>query len=189
MSQSKLSKDQIQKLALSALGFIVLVYVYLNFFLAPLAKSRATMEKTIADLQRKIEASKVEVPKTTALERQASTATTRYAALQALTPEGAPIAWFPPRIKLFFASQQIDKTAVKLDGSSTFPQPQLADWVRYLWQVEMPQTDFATVGKAIAELENAEPLLSITRLNIRPTTDNPEFQQVSLTASTTILKR
>ena len=49
----KLSKDQIQKLALSAIGFIVLLYVYFSFFLGPLNRSRDTMLATITDLQGK----------------------------------------------------------------------------------------------------------------------------------------
>jgi hypothetical protein len=189
MNQAKLSKDQIQKIALSVFGFIALVYVYLNFFLAPLAKSRATMQKTIADVQAKIEASKTEIPKADNLEKQATAATTRYAGLQALSPEGAPIAWFPPRMKLFFANQQIDKTTVKLDSSGAFPQTQLANWLRYSWQIDLPQTEFAVAGKAIAQLENSEPLLSVSRVTLRAGTDNPQYQQVSLTAATAILKR
>lgn len=189
MKQPKLSKDQIQKLALSVIGFIALVYVYLNFFLAPLAKSRATMEKTIADLHAKIEASKTEIPKAANLERQASSATTRYAALQALTPDGAPIAWFPPRAKLFFANEGIDKVTAKLDSNAPFSQKELASWNRFVWQIDLPQTDFATAGKAIADFENAEPLLSVTRLSMRGTSDTPEVQQVALTVSTAIMKR
>jgi hypothetical protein len=189
MNQPKLSKDQIQKIALSALGFVALIYVYLNFFLAPLAKSRATMQKTIADVQSKIEASKTEIPKAANLEKQALTATTRYAAFQTLSPEGAPIAWFPPRMKLFFGNQQIDKATVRLDGSGAYPQAQLANWMRYSWQIDLPQTEFAAAGKAIAQLENSEPLLTITRLSVRAGSDNPQHQQVSLSAATAILKR
>ena len=189
MNQPKLNKDQIQKIALSIVGFIALVYVYLNFFLAPLAKSRVNMQKTIADLNAKIEASKTQIPKASNLEKQASSATARYAAFQALSPEGAPIAWFPPRMKLFFANQQIDKATVKLEGSSAFTQKELANWTRHSWQIDLPQTEFVTAGKAIAQLENTEPLLNITRFSMRAGTDNPQHQQVSLTASTAILKR
>lgn len=189
MNEQKLNKDQIQKIALSVIGFIALIYVYLNFFLAPLAKSRATMETQIADLQAKIEASKTEVPKAKNLEVQAKTATTHYSALQALTPDGAPIAWLPPRLKLFFANQQIEKATVKLDNNGSFPQTQLADWNHYVWQIDLPQTDFATAGKALAQLENTEPLLNFTRISFRASAENPEFQTVTLTASSAIFKR
>ncbi|MFL6568461.1 MAG: hypothetical protein ACJ8LI_04785 [Chthoniobacterales bacterium] len=189
MNQQKLSKDQLQKIGLSVLGFFALLYVYFNFFLAPLTKSRIGMQHQIEELRAKIDASQTEIPKAANLERQAGTATTRYAALQALTPEGAAIAWFPPRMKLFFANQQIEKSSVKLDSSSVFPQKELSNWTRYVWQLDLPQTDFATAGKAIAQLENTEPLMSIRRISVRGSGENPEFQQVSLTADSAFLKR
>ena len=61
--------------------------------------------------------------------------------------------------------------------------------MRYNWLLELPQADFATLGKAVAALENSEPLLSIVRVNIRALPEDPQFQQVSLSASTAILKR
>jgi hypothetical protein len=184
-----LTKDQIQKLALSTMGFIVLVYVYFSFFLGPLNKSHDTMQATITDLQNKVAGSKNEMAKATNLEKQASAATTRYAALTNTSPEGAPIAWFPPRMKLFFSNLQIDKTTAKLEGSVPYKEADLSGWLRYNWILDLPQTDFATLGKAVAELENTEPLLAINRINIHATTEDPQFQQVTLTVSTAILKR
>ncbi len=184
-----LTKDQIQKLALSTMGFIVLVYVYFSFFLGPLNKSHETMQATINDLQKKVAGSKNEMAKATNLEKQASAATTRYAALTTSSPEGAPIAWFPPRMKTFFSNQQIDKTTARLENSIPYKEADLSGWLRYNWMIDLPQTDFATLGKAVAELENTEPLLAINRINIHALTEDPQFQQVSLLASTAILKR
>jgi hypothetical protein len=184
-----LSKDQIQKLALSTIGFVVLLYVYFSFFLGPLNKSRNSMQASIKDLQDKVGNSNTEMTKTTNLEKQASAATTRYAALTNSSPEGAPIAWFPPRMKVFFANQQIDKTTARLEGNVPYKEADLSSWIRYNWMLELPQTDFSTLGKAVAELENSEPLLSINRLNIHALADNPQFQQVTLNVATAILKR
>jgi hypothetical protein len=189
MKDLKLSKDQIQKLMLSTIGFFVLVYVYFSFFLGPLNRSRDSMLASITELQGKVANSKSEMMRATNLETQATAATTRFAALKALSPEGAPIAWFPPRMKAFFSGQEIDKTNTRLESSSAFKEPDLANWMRYNWMFDLPQTDFATLGKAAAALENAEPLLSITRISIRTMPDDPQFQQVSLTASTAIVKR
>jgi hypothetical protein len=189
MKQVKLTKDQIQKLMLSAMGFVVLLYVYFSFFLGPLNRSRDSMLATIDQVQAKITSSKSEITKASNLERQATTATTRFAALKALSPEGAPIAWFPPRMKTFFANQEIDKATVRLESSVAYKEPDLSTWMRYVWLVDLPQADFATLGKAIAALENSEPLLSITRVNVRALADDQQFQQVTLTASTAILKR
>jgi len=184
-----LSKDQIQKLALSTMGFIVLVYVYFSFFLGPLNKSHDSMQATINDLQKKVAGSKNEMTKATNLEKQASAATTRYAALTNTSPEGAPIAWFPPRMKIFFSNLQIDKTTARLENSVPYKEADLSGWLRYNWMLDLPQTDFTTLGKAVAELENTEPLLSINRINIHALADDPQFQQVTLSVATAILKR
>ena len=189
MSMPKLNKDQIQKIILSIMGCVVLLYVYSNFFLGPLTRSRDSMLKTIQDKQSKLERSKSDLVKAAALEKEAIHATTRFTALKGLSPEGAPIAWFPPRMKLFFANQQIDKAVARMENTAAFKQPELANWTRYNWLIDLPQADYATLGKAIAELENAEPLLSITRLSIHAVAEQPQFQQITLAAATYIPKK
>jgi len=187
--QVKLSRDQIQKLMLSSIGFIVLVYVYFSFFLGPLNASRDAALAQIDSLQGKVGTSKDDITKTNRLEKQAETATSQFAALKALSPEGAPIAWFPPRMKSFFANQSIDKASARLEGNGPYKEADLANWTRYNWVIELPQSDYSTLGKALAALENSEPLLSITRVSIKALPEDPEFQQVTLSASTAILKR
>ena len=114
MMPKKFNKDQIQKIILSSLGFVALIYCYFTFFLGPLNRSRASMTQTIAELQMKTASSKTEMKKTANLELQAKAATSRYDALKATTEEGAPIAWFPPKMRTFFGSQGIDKAAARL---------------------------------------------------------------------------
>jgi hypothetical protein len=187
--QVKLSKDQIQKLMLSIMGLVALLYVYFSFFLGPLNTSRDSIQGQIADLQGKIAGSKTELAKTANLEKQAEAATNRFAALKALSPEGAPIAWFPPRMKAFFANQDVDKATARLETSAAFKETELSSWMRYNWVIELPQADFATLGKSVAALENSEPLLSINRISIKALPDDPQFQQITLTASTAMVKR
>jgi hypothetical protein len=187
--QVKLSKDQIKKLMLSAMGFVVLVYVYFSFFLGPLNRSRDTMLAEIDELQGKVASSKSEMTRASNLEKQADASTKRFAALKALTPEGAPIAWFPPRMKTFFANLEIDRVTARLENSSTYKETDLANWMRYNWLLDLPQTDFSTLGKAVAALENTEPLLSITRISIKALPEDPQFQQVTISASTAMVKR
>src|SRR5205823_4796324 len=182
-------KDQIKKLALSAMGFVVLLYVYFSFFLGPLQKIRDATLSQIADRQKKIDSSKSEVTKASALERQAKDAMARFAALKALTPEGAPIAWFPPRTKTFFTNQGIDRAIARLESNTNFKQSELAAWTKYNWLIDLPQADFTALGKSIAELENTQPLLSITKLTIRVLPDQPQFQQVGIAATTVVEKR
>ena len=189
MTLPNLSKDQIQKLVLSSMGFIILLYVYFTFFLGPLNRSRDTMKDRIGDLQNKLNSSKDEMGKTAHLEQQAKAATTRFAALKGLYPEGAPIAWFPPRTKVFFANQQIDKAVAKLEGNTTFKQSELSEWVKYNWTIDLPQADFDLLGKALSDLQNSEPLLSIAKIKIQASPDQPQAQQVALNVATIIPKQ
>lgn len=189
MNLPKLSKEQIKKVSLSAMGFIFLLYVYFTFFLGPLQKARDKTLSEIADRQHKIDTSKSEVTKASNLERQAKDAMSRFAALKALSPEGAAIAWFPPRMKTFFANAGIDRAVARLESNTNFRQTELAAWTKYNWLVELPQADFAALGKAVADLENTQPLLSVTKLSIHTLPEQPQFQQVAIAATTVIEKR
>lgn len=189
MTPPKLNSDQIKKIFLSLMGFCVLLYAYFNFFLGPLNRSRSSMLDKMRDKQTKLDRSKEDLSKAEALEKSASNATKRFAALKALSPEGAPIAWFPPRMKIFFANQQIDKAGARLENTSSLKGPELANWTGYTWLIDLPQADYAALGKAIAQLENTEPLLAINKLSIHGASDQQEFQQVTLAAMTYIPKQ
>ena len=189
MNLPKFSSDQIKKLALSAMGFVFLLYVYFTFFLGPLQKSRNSTLAQIDETQKKIDGSKGEMAKAANLERQAKESTNRFAALKALTPDGAPIAWFPPRMKTFFANEQIDKAVARLESNTAFKQQELSGWTKYNWLIELPKADFAAVGTSIAALENNEPLLAITKLNIHVIANESQFQQVGIAATSVIEKR
>ena len=189
MKTKKFNKDQIQKIALSLLGFVGLIYVYFSFFLGPLNKSREAAAARIAEVQIKTASSKTEMKKTANLEMQAKEATGRYEALKATTADGAPIAWFPPKMRSFFGEQGIDKVTARLETSGDFKQPELSDWIKDTWAVELPQSEYETLGKAIAELENSEPLLSIEQIVIHAVPEEPQYQQVSLAVQTALLKK
>lgn len=189
MKPTKLNKDQIQKIILSVLGFVGLIYCYFTFFLGPLEKSRGSMTATIADVQTKAASSKTEMKKTANLEMQAKEATGRYEALKATTAPGAPIAWFPPKMRAFFGDQGIDKVTARLESSADFKQPELADWTKDTWVIELPQSGYAALGQAIAQLENTEPLLAINHVVIHAVPEEPQYQEVSLMAQTALFKK
>lgn len=189
MKLKRFNKDQIQKIALSGIGFIALIYCYFNFFLGPLNKSRASMTANIAEVQAKTASSKTELKKTGNLELQAKEATGRYEALKATTAEGAPIAWFPPKMRTFFANQGIEKVTARLESSADFKQPELSDWLTHTWAIELPQAEYGDLGKAIAELENTQPLLAIQHVAIHAVPEEPQSQRVSLLAQTALFKK
>ena len=189
MKVHKFNKDQLQKIVLSSIGFVALIYCYFNFFLGPLNKSRASMTQTIADLQEKTASSKTEMKKTANLELQAQAATSRYSALKATTEDGAPIAWFPPKMRSFFSSHGIDKVTARLESTGAYEQPELADWMKFTWAIELPQSDYDALGTAIAALENSEPLLAVQKIVIHAVPEDPQYQQVSLIAQTALVKK
>jgi len=189
MNLPKLSSDQVKKLALSSMGFVVLLYVYFTFFLGPLHKIRDGTLAEINQTQKKIDGSKAELAKSASLERQAKDATARFAALKAMIPDGAPIAWFPPRMKTFFSNQQIDKAVARLESNTNFKQGEMTNWSKYNWLIELPQADFAALGRSVSDLENNEPLLSVTKLSIHVIPTDPQFQQVAIAATAVIEKR
>ena len=184
-----MNKEQTKKLILGGFGLIGLLYVYFSFFLGPLNKTRNSLQTKIKELQTKVATSKTEISNTTKLEENAHAATVRYDALRALSPDGAPIAWFPPRMKTFLASQQIDRGTTRLESSGSFKERELVSWSRYLWIIDLPQADFVSLGNAIAVLENTNPLLSMKKLRISAATDDPEMQHVVFTAVTIINKK
>lgn len=184
-----MTKEQTKKIFLGAIGLVILLYVYFSFFLGPLNKSRRDVERKIADTQAKLASSKEEMTKTARLEENARAALERHAALRSLSPEGAPIAWFPPRLRTFFAGQHIDKASARLEGNTPMKEKELEKWSNYTWIVDLPQADFNSLGRAFAALENDEPLLTITKLSIHASAQEPELQQVAFTASTLIGQR
>ncbi len=189
MKPKKFNKDQIQKIVLSVLGFIGLIYCYFNFFLGPLNKSRASMAKTITDVEATTASSKTEMKKTANLEAQAKEATERYEVLKATTADGAPIAWFPPKMRTFFGDQGIDKVTARLESSADFKETELSDWIRDTWAIELPQSEYSDLGRAVAQLENSEPLLAIQHVVIHAVPEEPQYQQVSLLAQTALFKK
>lgn len=189
MMPKNFNKDQIQKIILSTLGFIGLIYCYFNFFLGPLNKSRVAMTASIVDVESKTASSKAEMKKTANLEMQAKEATGRYEALKRTTADGAPIAWFPPKMRTFFGDRGIDKVTARLESSGDFKEPELSDWIKDTWAVELPESDYSDLGKAIAELENSEPLLAIQQITIHAVPEEPQYHQVSLSAQTALFKK
>ena len=56
------------------------------------------------------------------------------------------------------------------------------------WLIDDPQLS-AVAREAIADLENSEPLLCVTRMSIHASPDAPQFQHVELAAANLIEKK
>ena len=184
---NKLNKDQKQKIFLSGLLMIALVYCYFSFLITPLGKGDVSAAANIEALDAKIAKAKSTLKRGKSVQDQARAAEETLAQVGDLIPEGAPIAWFPPRIHAFFDRHAIKGSVVHPGALNSAPDPTMHNFRTADWTIDLPQVGIAPLGIAVAGLENEEKLLEITRLQISTPADSPEKQHVSLNI-TTLLK-
>jgi hypothetical protein len=180
MKMPRLSKDEIKKCILSLLGLIVLLYCYSSFLLRPLNQTRARMITTMADREKRLAEGKKTLEVAAQLEQTARNSIARSTRLDKLTPAGAPVAWFPPLMKSFFAADQIEISHVRLLNTTALRQSELATYSKMDWIIDIPHTDFLLLGLSIARLENERLLSNVTGIEIHAVKDKPGFQSVTL---------
>lgn len=178
----KLGKEEIQKIALGGLLLVGLLYAYFTMLLGPLSIKQAKAEKAIKELEPQIAEAKKQLQKTDQLKKQAPAANEVLDQLKSNMPEGAPVAWFPPRMAEFFKRQGMDKTLTRL--TNEFTEKDLPGFRKLVWAIDLPKTEFVPLGIAIAALENEEPLLQIANISIEAVKDDPENQHAILTVAT-----
>jgi len=160
------------------------IYCYLTFLLNPLRASEAAAVAESETLQKKITEADGKMRGFNTLKAQAAESGELVAQVNSFIPNGAPIAWFPPRIRAFFDRQGLKGSVVRL-RSTERPEPELTKgFINGSWVIDIPQTGFFPFGIALAGLENEEYLLEITDLKIGTRADNPENQNVSIEAAT-----
>jgi hypothetical protein len=62
-------------------------------------------------------------------------------------------------------------------------EKELPGFRRISWGIDIPKVEFATLGQAVAALENEEPLLEISTLQIDASRDDVEAQHAVLTVN------
>ena len=181
---NKLSKDQIQKISLSSLMMIVLVYCYFNFLLAPLNKEEVQSINGITTLDAQLEKARTLIKRGKAVQDQSTSASEMLAQINDRIPDGAPIAWFPPQMHAFFERHNIKDSTTRGGTLETPADPNLASFKNATWSIDVPQAGSDQFGIALAGLENEDILLEITHLQISTQPDNLEKQRVSMTVVT-----
>src|SRR5438067_1457951 len=180
----KLGKEEIQKIVLGAILLAGLIYCYFAMLLGPLSTGQVKAQKTIATLEPQIAEAKKQVQKTEAVKKQAPAANAVMEQLKAGIPEGAPVAWFPPRMSDFFKRQGIDKTMTRL--TNELPEKDLPGFRKLVWTIDLPKVEYASLGIALAALENEEPLLQVAGISIEASKDDPQFQHATMTVATIV---
>ena len=175
----KLGKQEIQKIVLGCLLLVGIVYVYFNMLLGPLTQRQEVIRKSIADLEPQIAAAQAQIKKTEGIESAAPQADATVAQVDAMIPEGSPVAWFPTKIGDFFKRQGVDKAATRLNNE--YEDKTLVGFRHISWSVDLPRIDFVPFSAALAQFENEEPLVAIGGLQIDTSRDDAEAQHVLLT--------
>ena len=177
----KLSKEEVQKLILSGILLIALIFGYFTMLLKPLGRSQAALQREIADLEPKIESANKQIRRTQGLEAESGELADELDRIAGLIPVGAPIAWFPPRVVQFFERMGVPNPTVRLAGDAKLPK---IDKFKLLqWVVDLPKAEYTQLGSAMAAFENEEPLVRTSRLQITTKMEDPEKQHVILTVS------
>ncbi|MEA3208849.1 MAG: hypothetical protein QOE70_1906 [Chthoniobacter sp.] len=175
----KLGKDELQKLVLGGLLLIGVVYSYFDLLLFPLlARQEAATKSTVA-LGPEIDNAQAQIKKTQDLEKRAPELTLVLTQVNAMIPEGSPVAWFPTRTADFFKRQGIEKVTTRLNSETV--EKELPGFRRLAWGVDLPKVDFADFGSALCILENEELLLEVNSIQIDASRDDPQTQHALLT--------
>ena len=182
--KKNLQKEEIQKLVLGSLMFLGVIYGYFDTLLFPLQKRQVNTATSINALDPEIDKARSALKRATAVEADAPQARANVAQIDALIPEGAPVAWFPVLISEFFKQAGFDKTVTRMNNE--FVEKDLPGYRRVSWGIDVPRVDCLGFANAVAGLENAEPLIEIQALTIESMRDDPEGQHVFLTVNSIV---
>ena len=177
----KLGKEEIQKAVLGGLMLLGIVYVYFTMLLGPLVSRQGSVRKSIAELDPQIAAAQAQIKNTADIEASAPKSTRTLAQISAMIPEGSPVAWFPTRLGDFFKKQGMDKAATRMNNESE--DKNLPGFRRISWSVDLPRVDFIPFAAALAQLENEEPLLEISTVQVDTSRDDADSQHVLMTVN------
>jgi hypothetical protein len=175
----KFGKEEIQKMVLGGLIAAGVVYGYFDWLLSPLKLRYANTQKSIAALEPEIARARDQIARDIEVQKQAPIAQEILAQIDGMIPEGAPVAWFPTLLSDFFKHHGIEKVSTRLNGEAAVPG--ISGYRRITWGVELPKVDGMVFPKAMAELENTEPLIAVESVTIETQRDEPDQQRVVLT--------
>ena len=177
----KLGKDEIQKIALGVLLLFGVLYSYRDLLLGPLRKRQETVMRSIAALGPEVTNARAQIEKTRKMEESAEAAVLIARQVDAMIPDGSPVAWFPTRMGDFFKKHGIDKVQTRMNGE--VPDKELPGFRKLIWGVDLPRVEFVSFAQAIAALENEEPLIEVSALQLDASREDVESQRALITVT------
>jgi hypothetical protein len=177
----KLGKEEIQKIVLGVLLFFGLVYSYFNLLLGPLVARQEAFDKSIKGLGPTTAAANSQIANTKKMENEAPGVAMIVHQVNAMIPPGSPVAWFPTRMAEFFKSRGIDRVTTRLNSEST--DKRFMGYRKLTWGIDIPRVGFVQFASAISALENDEPLIEITSMQIESGREDVEMQHILITVN------
>jgi hypothetical protein len=177
----KLGKEEIQKIVLGILLFFGLIYGYFDLLLGPLLARQEAYEKSIKGLGPATAAANAQITRTKQMEKEAPGVAMVVYQVNAMIPPGSPVAWFPTRMADFFKHRGIDKVTTRLNSESA--DKRYGGYRKLTWGIDVPRVGFVQFAGAIAALENEEPLIEITSVQIDAGREDVEMQHALVTVN------
>ncbi len=170
----KLNKDQTQKIILSSLLFIVVLYCYNEYLLSPLQTMQTRSKASDEVLAPKLADAKKQIAKTKLLEVSWPESELIIKQVGELVPDGAPVAWFPPMLADFFKQRGIEKITARVnkDGAAKA----MLGFKEIGWSIEIPAAEFVPLAAALSALENEQPLIEIQSFDIEANREIVQYQ-------------
>jgi hypothetical protein len=172
----KIEKAESQKIVLGGLLLGGLFYCYLVFLLGPLRAWEGRISGMSVEMEHQLQDAKEKVSRGELARREQPAVQLILDQVRAMIPEGAPVAWFPSQINAMLRQQIIPKSTVRMISEA--PEKGLDAYARTLWAVEIPRAEFLPLVRAVADLENQQPLAEISGLTVEANRDEPEQHRV-----------
>lgn len=179
MDLKKLSKEDTQKLVLTAILFLAIVYFYFTSLLGPMGESKEDYIEQEQKAQVKLTEARKKIRDLRGIEQSAKNSTEIFAQIRELTPDGSPIAWVPLRVGDFLQRFNLNAEVAPL-GSEKVANPLISEFTDTFWQIDIPKADLISLGNAMAAFENDFPLALFKEIRILASPEEPEFQRVTL---------
>lgn len=164
--------------------FFGVIYGYFDMLLNPVRRWQLTTATSIIALDPEIDKAKEQLKRSASVVNDAPKVVNSIAQIDAMIPEGAPVSWFPVLIADFFKKAGFDKAVTHMNAETV--DKDTPGYRRVTWSIDVPRVDCIGFAKAIAQLENEQPLIEIQALSLESMRDDPEGQHVLLTVQNII---
>ncbi len=176
---------------LAVAGAVLLVagwLFYSHYSIGALREREHGLRFQIADLRVRVQEKIETIKDIRALEQKASNSRAELDRLESGFPTASPLVWIPARMEEHFRRFGFREPIVRLN--STRDEPELPGYQRIFWTVGLPLQEgsdyFPIVLRAVAKLEQAEPVVRVIDLAIQTDPLNSPARAAAVTVVTLV---